>query len=262
MITAALHHLQELPPRQRARILTRLALLGAAALLAYAFAVATQEGAYGLAVLPGVGLALVSVGEFVLADLVIDARFPKETNEFLDRLQDKLSTTATHDEIVAALAQCVESFRGCNKERISSTLHLAVDVLGPDDGVNQRGLIQISDYTTAGLGGKRWRTLSATKGIVGRCLRSDQLSWVNFASLEEYQERMVKEFGFTPDEIRHHTLDARSYLAYPVRDRKHLVGVMYFMSTEPQALPLAASEENLERTAGHIVGLLRAAAVL
>jgi GAF domain len=252
----------ELPKRRRLRVRLRLEILAAAALLAYVFAVLVQEQHYGWAVLPAIGLALLSVGEFIVADIIVDARFPPETAAFLERLEEKLSSTSTHQEIVDRLEACVQTFVGCDTDRISSTLHLRVELLGSDGPGVSPGLIQLSDYTTAGLGGRRWRVLTPTKGIVGRCLRAKAMSVVNFSSEEDYRRRMVQEFGFTPSEAESHTQSARSYLAYPVVSRSELIGVMYFFSTEPQVFPHAAQETRLQETADVIASLLRAAAIL
>jgi GAF domain-containing protein len=73
---------------------------------------------------------------------------------------------------------------------------------------------------------------------------------------------MVEEFGFSPEEVDRHTKTARSYLAFPIRDRGDMVGVMYFFSTEPQVFPVAANEDRLRDAAESISALLRAAEIL
>jgi GAF domain-containing protein len=211
---------------------------------------------------PAVALALLSIAEFVVADLVLDARFPPESAQFLEKLQEKLGTTTVHEEIVKVLKTCVDSFKGCDRTRISSTVHLRVSIMSNDGLATQPALIQLSDYTRAGLGGRRWRLIEHTKGLVGRCLRLEELVWVNFRAELDYRARMVEEFGFTRDEVEKHTKSARSYLAFPLRDRGETVGVIYFFSTEPQVFPLAASEDGLRDTGEVIVGFLRTADVL
>ncbi len=42
------------------------------------------------------------------------ARFPRETSDFLARLQSRLSTTSTHEEILKVLEACVNSFVACD----------------------------------------------------------------------------------------------------------------------------------------------------
>ncbi len=226
----------------------------------YAFAVLTQEGAYVWAALPGVLLLILSIAEFVVADLLVDARFPKETSEFLERLRSRLSKTSTHDEIVGALERCVRHFQGCDLSRISATLQFRIETYDADDTGRAPGLVQLSDYTRQG--GRRWRVVQPTKGIVGRCLRTESEVWVNFSTEQEYRRRMVEEFGFTHEETDQHTTTARSYLAYPVRSKGTVVAIMFFFSTEPQVFPLATDEDELNDTADEIAGLLRAAEIL
>ena len=81
----------------------------------YAFAVLLQEEAYWWALIPGAVLGLVSILEFVFIDIYVDSRFPRATTEYLERLEQKLATTTAHDEILAALNDCVDSFAACDK---------------------------------------------------------------------------------------------------------------------------------------------------
>lgn len=253
---------RELPERQRYRTIARLIVLIVAAMAAYAFAVLLQEERYAWALIPAAVLGVLSIAEFVLADIILDSRFPRETAMFLERLQRKFATTSTHDEILGVLQDCVDSFAGCDKERISSTLHLTIETVEPGTSSTAMGLVQISDYTRAGLGGRRWRVLKATQGIVGRCVRIESMVHVNFRTNAEYRERMVSEFGFTRAEAERHTSSARSYLAFPVRSAGNLIGVLYFFSTEPQVFPQAADAAVVARHAELIAGFLRAAEIL
>lgn len=72
---------------------------------------------------------------------------------------------------------------------------------------------------------------------------------------------MVSEFGFSSQELGSHTTTARSYLAYPLRFRGSTIGALYFFSTEPQVFPRAVDPEELERSAGNVIGVLRTAEV-
>jgi GAF domain-containing protein len=65
---------------------------------------------------------------------------------------------------------------------------------------------------------------------------------------------MVSEFGFSRQEVAKHTMEARSYLAQPVRIGERVVGIVYFFSTEPQVFPLAAEESTME-SVGREIGL-------
>ncbi|WP_244930834.1 GAF domain-containing protein [Nocardioides sp. W7] len=254
--------LGDLPRRQRYRVYARFVAILAGALGAYAFSVLVQENEYLWAVIPAVVLALATVAEFAVTDLLLDKRFPPESAALLDRLQQKLTTTNIHDAIVDSLNNCVRGFRGCDPSKISSTLHLRVDVLPDSDSGAVPSLIQVSAYTRKSLGGRRWRVLNPAVGLVGRCLRLNDIVWVNFRDRSEYDHRMVSEFGFSSDEVQRHTTSARSYLASPLRDEKQIVGVLYFFSTEPQVFPVAADLVELERTGQDVLRLLRVARIL
>lgn len=252
----------EVPDRRKYRLLSRSASLSLGAGAAYSFAVLIQERMYGWALVPGLVFTALSVFEFVVADLLIDARFPRETSEFLDRLQTKLSTTSTHDEILNVLDTCTRTFSGCDYSRISATVHLIVDVVAVRSEAPTPGLVQISDYTRSGLGGRRWRVLEPTKGLVGRCLRTETAVTANFSDEEDYRRRMVTEYGFTRSEVDRHTEAARSYIACPIMSGSDMVGVLYFFSTEPQVFPRAADTVKLRETADVVAGFLRAAEIL
>ena len=238
--------LRDLPDRQRYRTIARLAFLLLAAISAYVFAVLLQEEEYLWALVPGALIGLLSVFEFVLADIFLDSRFPRETAIFLERLQRKLSTTSTHDEILRVLGDCVDSLAGCDKERVTSTLHLTIET-------SRSGNISDDDWASAdfrlhqvrprrqavasheGDTRDRW-TMRAPRGD-GSC----QLSYGGGISPADGQE-----FGFTRAEADRRTSDARSYLAVPVLSAGSLVGVMYFFSTEPQVFPVAADRAALD----------------
>jgi transcriptional regulator with GAF, ATPase, and Fis domain len=253
---------RDLPERQQIRTVIRVLVLIAAAFAAYFFSVLVQQERFLLAVLPALAIGVLSIFEFVATDLILDRRFSQETASYLDRLQRKLSTTQTHDEVLRELKSCVSSFVGCDKEQISSTVHLTIETLELGTSATTPGLVQISDYTRAGLGGRRWRVLKITQGLVGRCVRTGEMVYVNFRDEADYRKRMVEEFGFTRVEADSHTKKARSYLAFPMKRSGNLVGVLYFFSTEPQVFPVASERAELQRCADSIAGLLAASELL
>jgi GAF domain-containing protein len=246
--------------RLRAAIRVLVIILAAAAL--WAFSVLVQEKLYLQALAVAAAIAALSMFELFLADFLLDTTLPRSSRKFLERLQLKLVSTSMKEEILTALRACVESFEGCDVGRVSSTVHLAVPVSDPrDDGLSLR-LFQLFEYTRPGLGGHRWRLTDPAKGIVGRCLRLQRKVWVNFPTATEYYDRMVEEFGFTPEEASRHTTTARSYLAMPLVDEGRTIGVLYFFSTEPQTFPIAADDGRLREAAATITGLLRVAEVI
>ncbi len=252
---------EDMSPARKWRVSARLASILLISAAAYWFAALIQRDRFGWAIVPAIVLLLVSWGEFVALDLAIDRRFPLHTREQLDRLHRQMSQTPVNREIVDAMRACVASLRGCDRDRVSSAVHLTVDVESPFQERSVTGLVQISDYTRPGLGGRRWRVTESTKGIIGQCVRTRETVWVNFNSAEEYLRRMVTEFGYTREEAENHT-DARSYLAHPLLDSDAVVGVLYFFSVEPQVFPHAADLRQLSHTADKVASLLRTVNVL
>ena len=112
------------------------------------------------------------------------------------------------------------------------------------------------------MGGKRWRFTSTTKGIIGRCYRLGIGVYVNFIGEDEYNQRMVSEFGFTKDEVAKHTKEARSYYAYPILMNNDVIGILYLFSTEPQVFPRTISQEKIQNAANQIIELLEVANIL
>lgn len=250
-----------IPLRRRARVVARIVILSLAAIAAYIFSVAMEAHAYAWAIIPATALFALSLTEFVVADIVVDSRFPPETTQFLEQLTARLAATPTHDEVVAALERCKRKFVGCDATAVSAALHLIVQLYSEPENSLHPGLVQLSEYA-GDARGRPGRVLHATKGIVGRCVRTKTKVHVNFADEDEYRRRMVEEFGFTQTEADGHTTSGRSYLAFPVPPDGEPVAVMYFFSTEPQVFPLAASDDDLADTAAEIGGLLRAAEIL
>lgn len=204
-------------------------------------------------------LALVAIAsslmELVVADLWTRNLYPASTQTLLDRLE--INYERVHRHIPSYVQELIDSLQGCDQQKVSGTVHLRVP-LNTLSGGSEEALVQLTGYAGAGRGGA-WRFTHASKGIIGRCLRTGQQETVNFASDAEYQERMVTEFGFFPHEAHEHTRTARSYLAQPIVAGGRLVGVLYLFSTETQVFPAAIDESQLENAAGTIAAFLEGA---
>jgi hypothetical protein len=198
----------------------------------------------------------------VIVDVLIDARFPRESQAFLDRLEDRAERTDINDRIREVLSLQIGRLKGCSPDRISAVVHLRVDVLSDFETGTVPGLIQLTDYTSKGLGGRKYRVLPPTKGIVGQCFRVGEPVWVNFRNLNEYRQRMVRDFGFTKAEAEKHTKTARSYYAYPLADGTRQVGVLYLFSVDPQVFPVAVGGTEISDAATSIIQLLKTAEIL
>lgn len=242
------------------RLQFRMGAIVAASVFAFWLAVRLEEQDYGGAVLPGLLLLGAALVEFVLAEVFVDRRFPSHTKRLLIRLDRALSKRQTGESMRAALDRCIGSFRGCRRESISATVHLQVEVFG-ESGTEPR-LLQITGYTTPRLGGEPWRFTDVAIGVIGRCLRTGRVEYVNFRDPAEYQRRMVEEFGFSRKQANQRTTNARSYLAYPVREDQHVIAVLYFFSTEPQVFPSVADMDRVDQTGQEILAYLRVAEVL
>jgi hypothetical protein len=242
---------EALPPWRRFRLRMRLYALVAGLFCGYLVAIYVDEGDYDWALLP-LGLVMAaSVFELVIADIWLNTRYPASTRTVLDRLE--IDYARLNVTVPAYMDELIRSLRGCDVRKVSGVIHLRAPlntITGSEDG-----LVQLTGYSGARRGGA-WRTTEASKGIIGRCLRSGQTETASFASQAEFERRMVSEFGFFKDEAARHSREGRSYLATPIKAAGRLVGVLYLYSTEPQVFPHALDEDQLDSTAAMIGAFL------
>jgi hypothetical protein len=229
------------------------------AIAAYAASVLFGESLYYWAIIP-TGLILVAaIIEFVFGDVLTEQRYPTRTEALLNNYETKIKNV--HNQLLMQLNSAIQSLDGCDKDKLNATLHLLVELFSPLDSQSQNAFVQITSYTGQ-LGGTRWRFADVSKGIIGRCYRTRKAEYVNFSSQEEYNERMVREFGYSIDEMKRHTMIARSYWAQPLFSSDQFLGVMYLFSTEPQVFPMAADTHRIEDIAANIVGILEAGTIV
>jgi hypothetical protein len=251
--------LESVPRRRRFRILLRFGFLTGGFIAGFFVAVLTGEKLYGLAGIPAIIVFLASIGEFILADVITEKRYPAQTEKILTSMEDRIP--GIERELTGVLDSVKSGLRGCDVRQVSATLHVKVSVYSPIDERPEDAFVQVLDYR-GGFGGSRWRLTPCTKGVIGRCLRTCQPEFVNFSTVDEYNERMVKEFGFTPKEAQERTMSARSYWVHPVFMGNDLVAVIYLFSTEPQVFPRATDLNSLNQSARHIADVLHAARVI
>lgn len=247
------------PKRRRLRLGLRALFLILGLIGAYATSVLVQEKCYWWGGLTTGLVILTAIAEFVLADILTDRIYPVRTQAVLERLENDLR--GYHDRIRGAIERCIQSLAACNHTAVSGTFHLKVDLYSPYNDEAEQALVQVVDYS-GNLGGRKWRFNPMTKGLIGRCARTQQPECVNFATEDEYCQRMVTEFGFTQDEVRKHTKEARSYWAQPVFDAHTFVGVIFLFSTEQQVFPRAASDVSLNAAANEISAYLEGARIV
>ena len=246
-------------PRKRFRISIRAAFLVIAGVAAFAASVLIQEKLYWWATLPTLVVLVAAIVEFVFGDVLTERLYPARTEAILQNYESKLRNV--HDQLLAQLNLAIQSLRGCDTNRVNGTLHLLVDLFSATGESSEHAFVQITSYSGQ-LGGGRWRFLPIPKGIIGRCFRTGSSEWVRFATQEEYNDRMVREFGYTRQEIERHTKTGRSYWAEPLRSDGEFVGVLFLFSTEPQVFPRAADGTRLESIAANVVGILTAASII
>jgi hypothetical protein len=247
------------PRRKRFRLWLRVVLLAVGILAAFASSILVQEREYQLAAIPICLVLLASLAEFVLADILTESLYPARTAAILEKLEANLLTY--HDRIRKSIDGAIQSLRACDTTRVSGTLHLKVELYSSSGDESELALVQVTEYSGR-LGGKRWRFTSASKGLIGRCLRTGEPEWVNFATEAEYEDRMVREFGYPPAEIAKHTKEARSYWAQPVYSNRQMIGVIFLFSTEAQVFPLAVNPEALQSKADEIAAYLEGAGII
>lgn len=248
-----------LPQRKLFRGTLRVVFIVIGVFAAYFASICFEEGQYRTAIYPTAIIVLVSILEFVLADIITEARYPVRTATILERLNRNLAEV--HGQIRDRMAEGIAAMHGCDQSCISATLHLVVEIYSALDDQPVSALLQVTDYTGT-LGGRRWRITDAKKGLIGRCLRTQRPQFVNFASACEYTERMVADFGFSPSEVETHTKEARSYWAQPVFLHGQMIAVLYLFSIEPQAFPHALDVNAITLTANQIAGILEVSGIV
>lgn len=239
------------------RLRVRFWFLFVGLLSAFVASVLIQDGRYEWAFWVALAAIASSLFELVVGDLWARRRYPASTQTLLERLEINFDRVNQH--VPEFVRQLIDSLRGCDSARVSGTVHLRVP-LYTVSGDSEEALVQLTGYT--GAGGRPWRFTPASKGIIGRCLRTKRQESVSFASEAEYRVRMVSDFGFLPAEAGAHTTTARSYLAQPIVAGGTLVGVLYLFSTEPQAFPYAVDTKALETAASNIAAFLEGAVTL
>ena len=179
-------------------------------------------------------LLAAAILEFTVSDYLAVSAFPYSTEEKLANMEARLGEQAIN-AISECLSLIIGRLRACDKQRVSATVHVLIELETANKSASM-GLLQLTNYVGFE-GGKKGRITLLNQGVIGRCARTEDLETVEFADINEYRTRMVREFGFTRLEAQNHSANARSYLAYPLKDGERLVGVMYFFSTEPQVFP-------------------------
>jgi hypothetical protein len=249
----------DIPQRKKFRLKLRAWFLCFGVIAAFLTSVLIDKGKYYWAILPASFVLLASLAEFVLADILTESLYPASTQTILQKLESNLRDT--HDKILESIRKAITSLRACDITKVSGTFHLKAELYSYSGDESEPALVQVTDYGGM-IGGGRWRFTSATKGIIGRCLRTGEPEWVNFGSTMEYEERMVREFGFSKGEIEKHTKQARSYWAQPVYSKGRLIGIIYLFSTELQVFPLAVEQGKLESKANEIAAYLEGARIV
>jgi len=234
------------------RTLSLLMIVVSTYLMSYYF----HERLYYQAIWPTVLFLLGSALDLVISDILTKNKYPKLTEKKLKAIEKYGSGVET--AIHTKLEELKKNLRGCNRDEVSATVHLVVQFYTPLEDIAEDGLVQLVGYAGR-RGGKALRITPSCKGIIGRCLRSERSESVNFSTLADYEERMVREFGFSKVETQEKTTEARSYYATPIRISNQIIGVLYLFSTEPYAFPKSNTGYAIERAATDVGLLLEAA---
>ncbi len=229
--------------RREFRVAVRIVAILVGTMSAFVLAIFLQLEWFSWSVVPLLGLLGATILEFLVSEPAAEQEYPYETEQILDLLERQLGQRAV-EGITDKLRRIMESFRACDHGRISGTVHVLVSLAPTPEQSVRSGLLQLTDYVGRH-GGRKGRITTLDQGIIGRCARTGDTEYVNFADNDEYRRRMVKEFGFSKAEAESHTTIARSYIAQPLvlnelaDNARRTVGVLYFFSTEPQVFPHA-----------------------
>lgn len=251
------------------RMIYRATFLILGFIAVYIMSVLLEEGQYNWAIIPA-GCALVfTLLEFVFGEMIVEKSYPSETKKIMDAV-DKMSEDVS-DSLLKCLEEIINDLNGCDKRIVQATIHLKVHISKSKEKKNQTfGLLQIFPYFHIGLSHQQFisskeksgRILEGFKGIIGRCMRTDDIEYVNFATVDEYNFRMVNEFGFTKDEIEKHTFSARSYFAAPFKSTNEVIGIIYLFTKEPQVFPKAVDMQKFITKANHIADILKVGKII
>lgn len=226
--------------------------------LTYRVGIEINERNYALACKLTTGLIVLSIIEFVLADIITDQKYPPSTTWLLDKLEPKMEVYSSN--IQESLNSIVKSFTNCDVSKISSVFLLKVDLFDHLFEESQEGLLQITNYEGPHKG-KKWRFFYSTKGIVGKCMRTHEMQTDSFDNTS-YDKKMTEHYGYSKSELGNHNRNAQSYLAYPLLKDDVPVGIIYFTSDEMNVFPLAIDKSTLEKSAGRILGYLEGAKII
>jgi GAF domain-containing protein len=239
------------------RLTLRAIALFVGLLTAFFVSVLVQEREYCWGFLLFIVVIITAALEFVAADVWADQSFPYDTERKLDLMEQRLGAQAI-TTIASRLKDTISTFQSCDPSKVSATVHVLVELSPTADQRIRRGLLQLTDYVGPE-GGKKGRITLVNQGVIGRCARTGQIETVDFSDAQEYQESMVRDFGFTEEEAQRHTKTGRSYLAVPLRENSSLIGVLYFFSTEPQVFPRATNVDRLTDLGKEVVNYVRLA---
>lgn len=205
-------------------------------------------------------LAVAATIEFVFGDYIADRSFPFDTERKLAAMERRLGRSVI-ETMSQRLRSAIKELRGCDQSVISATVHVVTELSSTADQRVREGLLQLTEYVGRE-GGRKGRITLINQGIIGRCARTGKMETVDFADAEDYSEGMVRDFGFTRQETERHSKAGRSYLAFPLRHRNVVVGVLYFFSREPQVFPRAADQRRLDDLASEVVNYLKIAELI
>ncbi|MGA1839688.1 MAG: GAF domain-containing protein [bacterium] len=190
-----------------------------------------QKKQFGWSALPFILIFFCTILEFHLEDFIVNRSYPYETEKKLVLLEEKFGIRAV-ECIIDKLKRAIRSFNPCDQERISGTVHIKVKLEPLPEKEIRAGLLQLTNYVNISENGiprgDKGRITTLDQGIIGRCVRTGKIEYVNFADEAEYMTRMVTEFGFTIPEAKNHDILARSYIAVPLIFKSDVIGVLYF----------------------------------
>jgi len=81
------------------------------------------------------------------------------------------------------------------------------------------------------------RRLHTSKGIVGLCFRENRDQLETIAPSEDFQNYMIRHWGFTKEDVQTLTQERKSYLATPIIGvGNEILGILFFDSNNPKVL--------------------------
>lgn len=241
------------------RLLCRFATTVLGGGLAYWMSVLLELRQFWLGIVPAVLYIGTQVGELFVSDALAGPRHPRGIERIRSRL--RRAPVPARQQLAEHLTDAICTLRACEAWDVSVDLQVKAGIAGPAGAPEKPVLVQVA--SSRGQAAGREGSLSpAHCGPIGRSLRAGQPVSASFADAAECAEWLLTECGCTLSGAGSAPMAVRSFHVEPIWADGEVVGVVRFMSPEPQVFPLAIDRPALTRVLQRIALALKASELL